>query len=374
MRVLFRADASIEIGTGHVMRCIALATEWRAQSNIEIVFVCRALEGNLCELVEANGFRVIRLPTKNELNQPQANEVGGEYANWLGVTEEQDAQDMVGCLSVLSADFVVVDHYGLGEIWGRAISRFTKCLIVLDDLANRKHYCDVLIDSSPGRSVSAYEHLVPNQSNCLTGPKFAILRKEFLLMRPTSLNRQSLSACRHILVTMGGVDKGNATNAVLEAIRCSSVPRDTRITVVLGQNAPWKQNVIEKIRTMQQRTNLMIDVSNMSELMCQADLAIGAAGSTALERCCMGLPSIQVVLAENQMQSAVALQSLGAALTAEGAELIEAIRLRLNELIGNPERISLMSRRSAEVVDGLGVTRILDEINARATEKKLWTK
>ena len=362
MEALIRVDASLDIGTGHVMRCLTLAIEWRARTKPEIVFVCRELEGNLGDLIERAGFRVIRLAKPNNFDHHNVENSAADYSDWLLTTESEDANEVVRCIGSRKTDFVIVDHYALGETWEQIIRKSSRRIIVLDDLANRAHDCDVLFDSSPGGSVKAYQELLPRESSCFVGPEFAILRKEFLINRPTDENQLRKSGCHRILVAMGGVDKKNITMDALEAIQRSTAPIDAQITVVLGENAPWIDAVREKLRTMHQRTCLMVNVSNMSELMSTSDLAIGAAGTTALERCCMGLPSIQVVLADNQIRSAAALEALGAAVTASGSDVAESIRIKLDDLIKSPERMVVMSRRAASIVDGLGTSRILDRM------------
>jgi len=363
VQLFIRVDASLEIGTGHVMRCLALARQWAASFlKSEIVFVMREHEGNLCNLVEQNGFRVVRLPRQSNYRYRVSEAPTFEYDSWLGAEETEDASQTIQVLKRYVADYVLVDHYAISGDWQRSVGRFCKRLITIDDLANREHYCHALIDSTPGKGISAYENLIPRECVRLIGAAYAMLREEFPRARKESLERRGKKECRHLLVAMGGVDKDNITSVVLEALDGGVLPADMEVSVVLGANAPCEDVIRSKIKKMRAKPRLFVGVSTMAEFMRDADLAIGAAGSMALERCCMGLPSIQVVVAENQIGAADALQKYGAALTAHGPDLVSSIRIQLAELLDNPLKLSTMSRHAAELVDGLGTQRIVSKI------------
>lgn len=363
MQVFIRVDASRHIGTGHVVRCLALADAWTTSTDApEIAFIMREHEGSLCYLVEQHGYRVVRLPCERDRHYAAASPSSVDYENWLGATEAEDADQTVQLLGSTSADYVLVDHYAIGAGWHNVVRRFCGGIIAVDDLANRQHACEVLIDSSPGKHASAYNGLVPDSCIRLVGAEYAVLRQEFSRARKESLDRRGKLECRHLLVAMGGVDKDNTTSLVLDALAGAALPSDIEISVVLGANAPWEQAVRLQAEKMPHQVRFLVGVSNMAELMLDADLAIGAAGSMALERCCMGLPSIQVVVAENQIGSAKALQTFGAALTAQGPDLIGAIRMQLTDLLENPLRLSAMSQVAGALVDGRGAERIVSKI------------
>lgn len=353
-------DASLDIGTGHVMRCLSLADQINTKVD-DIVFVSQARAGNLDQTIRQRGYRSVSFNVEEvepELNALQVN----PYLAWLGTSELEDAKHFVRHLDQNQDCWVVADHYALGLDWERAVRAFSNGVIAFDDLANRHHDCDVLIDSCPGRLSTVYDPWVNFSCQRLVGSEYAILRSEFARLRERSINRRKEPAIRHILVTAGGVDRDNLSLQVLDAIDGSLLARDTIVTVVLGRHAPWFQLVAERCQTMKMHTSLLTDVTNMASLMELADLAIGAAGTTALERCCMGLPTIQIIGADNQKDAAAALEHSVAAITAAGPDLNVAIQQVLNWLVKHPTELLRMSERAAALVDGLGAQRVGDII------------
>lgn len=304
---VFRADASLQMGTGHVMRCLTLADALTAKG-AECQFICRAHTGNLIGFIRGKGYVVHELPTVPEADaaalHPSASINGLAHSHWLGATQTQDAK---ACASVLAAqrpDWLIVDHYALDARWERALAPHYRKLMVMDDLADRPHACDLLLDQTFGREAYDYQHLVPGACHLLCGSAYALLRPEFAALRSYSLQRRAQPALRELLITMGGVDKDNATGQVLQALRLCPLPADCRITVVMGATAPWLEDVRANAADMPWPTCVLVGVSNMAQLMADSDLAVGAAGATSWERCCLGLPTAMVVLANNQRHAA----------------------------------------------------------------------
>lgn len=313
MKIGFRTDASIQIGIGHVMRCLTLADALR-EGGAQSLFFCRQHEGNLIDLIKQRGHEVITLPKLQSddvlfLEEPI-------HAAWLGTDWSTDANATRQALGQMYLDWMVVDHYALDQHWERNLRPHCKRMMVIDDLADRQHDCDVLLDQNLGRQIDDYRDLVPESAALLIGPQFALLRPEFARLRPESLARRTHPTLKRLLITMGGVDKDNMTGQVLTALQASQLPPDMKITVVMGAHAPWLNNVREQSAQMPWPTKVLVGVSNIAELMVKSDLAIGAAGSTSWERCCLGLPTIQMVLAENQQSIADALSRSGASRTA----------------------------------------------------------
>ncbi|MGN6621342.1 MAG: UDP-2,4-diacetamido-2,4,6-trideoxy-beta-L-altropyranose hydrolase, partial [Sphingomonas sp.] len=234
--------------------------------------------------------------------------------------------------------------------------------MVMDDLADRKHECDLLLDPSLGRTEDDYADLLPEEAVTLLGPQFALLRPEFAQLRAESLARRAAPQLRHLLITMGGVDKDNATGRVLDALDACALPNDARITVVMGPHAPWLAAVKERAEHMRRPTNVLTGVRDMARLMTDCDLAIGAAGSTSWERCCLGLPSFTLVLADNQKVMAATLAESGATLVMPNAE--EAGDWFLSQVSAGTITNSLadMSAAAARLTDGDGASRVLRHI------------
>lgn len=367
MNVAFRADASLDIGIGHVMRCLTLADALRAHG-ANCHFICREHPGHLLDQIRQRGFSVHALSCCQTDERPK-NETGAlqpARAHWLGSDWQTDVRQTGAILAELQPDWLVVDHYALDTRWEQAMKGHYKKLLVIDDLADRHHICDVLLDQNLGREAKDYAALVPDHCMVLAGPQYALLRPEFAALREYSLRRREVPALKQILITMGGVDQPNATGKVIEALRACPLPLDCRITVVMGAQAPWLEQVHALAATLPWPTEVRVDISDMAQVMADSDLAIGAAGSTSWERCCLGLPTLLVVLAENQWAGARALQTQGAALLLGGSPVIhQQLTATLSPLLsGKPlAEISLAARA---VTDGQGACLVIQHMECQS--------
>jgi len=218
----------------------------------------------------------------------------------------------------------------------------------------------MLLDQNLGRQAQDYAALVDTRCQLLVGPQYALLRPEFAALREYSLQRRHAQpAIRRLLISMGGVDQYNTTGQVMQALKTSSLPVDCHITVVMGLKAPWLQNVQELAAQMPWTTEVLVNVNDMAQHMASSDLAIGAAGSTSWERCCLGLPTLMVVLAANQWTGARALHEAQAVgLIGEGGNIAMHLPLAVAALTrGNG--LQYMSAAATAVTDGRGVSRVL---------------
>lgn len=352
MRVSFRTDASLAIGTGHVMRCLTLA-DCLARSGAVCNFVCREHEGNFIESIRGRGHAVSTLAVT-----PSAGDTLS-HASWLGAHWRDDMQRTSEVLAVIQPDWLVVDHYALDARWERGVLPRSCQLLVIDDIADRDHDCQLLLDQNLGRHARDYQARVPAACRALIGPTYALLRPEFAALRGSSLARRHTPTLRTILITMGGVDAGNATCLILEALDASALPPDCLVKVVMGKTAPWLAQVQERARTLRVPCEVLVNVSDMARHMVESDLAIGAAGSTSWERCCLGLPSLLVCLADNQREALHALGEAGAALPLELADAASA----LPRFFARPDLaavLATMSQAASQVTDGRGAERVLD--------------
>lgn len=360
MLVAIRVDASLAIGTGHVMRCLTLA-DALLKRGTRSIFICRPHVGHLISQIEERGHKVVALPTLSRAYEPPV--ASPTHAAWLGTDWKTDAaetqQELVDCMGNEPLDWLVVDHYALDYRWEKTLRTNARRIMVIDDLADRSHDCELLLDQNLGRDDQDYEGLVHSRTIKLIGPQFALLRPEFAELRSQSLvRRKQDSQLKHLLITMGGVDKDNATCHVLDAIKACALPSELRVTVVMGPHAPWLSQVQSQALQMPWLTDVLVGVNNMAQLMVDSDLAIGAAGSTSWERCCLGLPTLILVLADNQMAGAAALQNFGAAVVAERVDSVGAL---LSQIVMSDDYQKLLSRWSqsaATVTDGSGVDRV----------------
>jgi UDP-2,4-diacetamido-2,4,6-trideoxy-beta-L-altropyranose hydrolase len=355
-----RADASLDIGTGHVMRCLTLADALRRRGAV-CRFICREHPGHLIDQILERGFEVLVLPGASPSGALGVRS-GIDYIGWLGTDQATDAAQTREVLIGRRLDWLVVDHYALDETWERMIRPATRKVLVIDDLANRRHECELLLDQNLGRATSDYAYLLPATGTILAGPRYALLRPEFAALRAQSLVRRSTERVQQLLVTLGGVDKDNLTLFVLKVLAGSVLPADCQIIAVMGGRAPGLQAVREFAASTPGRIELRVDEKNMAALMVASDVAIGAAGGTAWERCCLGLPTLLVLVAENQLAGALALQARGAALVANaGLPLEEGLRAQLPHLL-DPRRLSQMQAACIAMVDGEGVRRVVEKL------------
>ena len=363
--VAFRADASLLIGNGHIARCLALAREMAARG-ARIVFITRDHAGHLGSVIDAQGYETILLSNGESGASPCLPEAAADlgYAAFLACSWERDAEQSQAVLAELQPDWLVVDHYALDARWEATVRPFCKCVMVIDDLANRPHVCDLLLDQNLGRKDADYASLVAPSCTLLTGPMYALLRPEFAALRSHSLKRRENWQLENIIVTMGGVDQPNATAKVLEGLRLAELPRLARITVVMGRHAPWLEDIRSIAASMPFETRVLIDIHDMAEHMANSDLAIGAAGGTSWERCCLGLPALIAILADNQVPGATALQERGAALLLGEVGSITANLPAAIRTMSQKENLSRMSHAARDVTNGCGVNEILKNLGS----------
>jgi UDP-2,4-diacetamido-2,4,6-trideoxy-beta-L-altropyranose hydrolase len=352
MRVFFRVDASLQMGTGHVMRCLTLA-QMLKENGSDVGFICRKHEGNLIDKIRLSGFNVNELEVLEEV---KVDNKLAHYSHWLGATQQQDADDCIDILKAEKSDWLIVDHYALDEQWQKRIKPCYEKLMVIDDLADRKHQCDILLDQTFGRQQEDYFAFVPEDCELLLGSQYALLRPEFAKLREYSLKRRTKPEFKQLLVNMGGVDADNITEQILEELKKCNLPSDINITVVMGESAPHLESVKARADALPYKVEVKVDVDNMAEIMANADMAIGAAGSTTWERCCLGLPSIQIVIARNQNIVAELLARKKA------IKLLEEIE-QLSDMIEYATSwMKKITNVAKQVSDGLGSSKVLNRI------------
>ena len=364
-RVVFRVDASLRIGSGHVMRCVTLADELRSNGYL-CEFICRSHSGNLIEYIESRGFRVYSLPI-HDVNQetPLDSSELPAHAHWVGADWNTDASECINLLLLAPTGWLIVDHYGLDAKWEREVGKFCSRLFVIDDLADRAHSCAVLLDQNLGRDESDYFALVPESCIDKTGAQYALLRPEFAKLRGVSLKNREKAGLNRILITMGGVDQPNATGIILQALKLCNLPVESKITVVMGATAPWLKEVQNLAKSVPWPVDVIVNTSNMAALMAESDLAIGAAGSTSWERCCLGLPSIVICLADNQVKVISELQKANAAIAIDLQEISDGRGQALNRYLKKiQECMTFYISAAKAVTDGRGTQRVVEQIRS----------
>ncbi len=312
--------------------------------------------------IRQRGFSTTALPKGQERKSgvEEAPDDEQAHASWLGVSWERDAWQTRAALGETRPDWLIVDHYALDARWESVLQKNCVKLMVIDDLADRRHSCDLLLDQTLGRQHANYEGLVTPGSHILVGTKYALLRPEFAHWRKISLPRRERPKVKTILITMGGVDRTNATGRVLRALKTSGLPGDIVTNVVLGANAPWTKDIRRLALEMPFQTNVLSDVRDMARLMAEADLAIGAAGAnTSWERCSSGLPTIVLAVADNQLEIAENLARTGAGIFAGGENSgpIRAAQCAISLLRDKAAQVAL-SQASSKLCDAAGTDRV----------------
>jgi UDP-2,4-diacetamido-2,4,6-trideoxy-beta-L-altropyranose hydrolase len=332
------------MGTGHVMRCLVLADLFK-KHGAKVEFICRSHKGNSIDRIISNNFKVYELaaPKNNEL------EASSQYSQWLGVKQNKDADDCVDLIKLEKVNWVIVDHYGIDEQWHKHIKPYCEKLMVIDDLADRKFDCHLLLNQNLGIEKKYYDNKVPVDCILLLGPKYALLRPEFSRLRYTAIaKRKNTKSVNNIIISMGGSDINNITHSILE-----NIPNNYSVTVVLGKTSPHNKMLESYVKD--KNIKLLIDSSNMAELMLDADLAIGAGGSTSWERCCLSLPTFIFLIDENQRMIVKQLVKFGSVKLLEN---IGTIKNNLEDIQNNISSWKLMTRKSKSICDGLGADRV----------------
>jgi UDP-2,4-diacetamido-2,4,6-trideoxy-beta-L-altropyranose hydrolase len=354
MKVVFRVDASVCMGTGHLIRCLTLAEALRQRGG-EIQFICRDHPGNLLTVLRQKEIPVRVLPAPGLTKTVS----GEDYATWLGVPQFEDARQTIAALTDRPIDCLVVDHYGLDVTWEVQVRPHVKKLMVIDDLANRHHDCDVLLDQNfSDEGEARYTGLVPQECRLLVGPRYALLNPEYASCR-TKPNPKDGGVSR-IFVYFGGSDPQNMTGVALNALSLPALCH-LAVDVVVGANNVSRAALDEQAAN-RGGVRIFGPRPHLADLMMQADLAIGAGGATTWERMCLGLPSVVVSIAENQCRGAKALAKAGLIQYAghfhdvTSAELAGLIELQIRQ----PVQLSKVSRQNQLQVDGLGVFRVVE--------------
>ncbi|MCX8003939.1 MAG: UDP-2,4-diacetamido-2,4,6-trideoxy-beta-L-altropyranose hydrolase [Burkholderiaceae bacterium] len=352
--VAFRVDASERIGLGHAMRCLALA-DALAKKGARTAFVVAALPEPVVAALRARGHDVLWL------QGPMVAGRGDPGAEFDLDAQRNDALATQRVLEPLAPlDWLVVDHYRLGVAWERAAAGFARRVAAIDDHAQRRHDCDLLVDQNVAAAWAQYDGLLPARALRLLGPRFALLRNEFARAEAPRLREE----VRTVLIAFGGADPTCETEKALRAVAAAALS-NLAVDVVVGAANPK----LEAIRMLAGRigsARVHVDTGRMHELIARADLAIGAAGVSALERCALGLPSLLIAVADNQRPVASALCDRGAAIFLGTPAEVDETRIAqaLGGLASMPHLVRRLSACAAETCDGHGARRVASRMLA----------
>jgi UDP-2,4-diacetamido-2,4,6-trideoxy-beta-L-altropyranose hydrolase len=348
MKVAIRTDASAEIGSGHVMRCLCLAQALRARG-AEVMFVSRALPPHLAQTLAAGDCKLspLRLDSPAPSAAPQQ--------AWPSAYQLEDARATAAALGSFGADWLIADHYGLDHSWESAMRRVVPRVFALDDLG-RQHDCDLLLDQTfHPQPRTRYASRVPAGATLLLGPRYALLRPEFRQARAGAGVRQG--PVRRILVFMGGMDAGNATGLALDAI--ALLPdAEFALDVVIGPMHPARA-AIEQFCHDRPGATCHVQTPAMAALLATSDLAVGAGGGATWERCCLGVPALALPLADNQHALLAGAARVGLVYVPDGGVPTAAtLAVHLRALIANGALRESISAAGLALVDGRGAERV----------------
>lgn len=357
MRVLVRADASVRIGAGHVMRCLTLAEALR-EAGAEVRFACRLLTGHMIDAIAARGFGVIRLPAGSG-----AVDAGPPHVAWL---EESPEADAAQCLSALGDempfDWLIVDHYALDAAWERTMRSIARRVMVIDDVADRDHDCDLLLDQNLAPDPRArYARRVPAEATCLFGPRFALLRRQFHDAQAVR-DTEAVAEVQALSVFLGGGDPDGVTERVLDVL-ATTLPQTVHATAIVARSNPHAERI--SARFSGHPTFRVVDhCEDMAAHLTACQMAIGAGGVAALERSCIGVPSVVIATAANQEEPARNLALAGACLYLGRADAVsdEYMEAAIRLLLENAPLRHLMIHAGTALVDGLGCDRVARQL------------
>ncbi|GLX77634.1 UDP-2,4-diacetamido-2,4,6-trideoxy-beta-L-altropyranose hydrolase [Thalassotalea insulae] len=372
MKIAFRVDASNVIGIGHVMRCLTLAKAL-TERGAEICFISRILTGHIFADIIAAGYQVYPLP------KPRKKIIKSDTSTWLGESFDTEIEQISPYFTTSSiksnkVDLLIVDHYAIDKYWHQAMRPYCQKLMVIDDLANREYDCDILLDQTLNRQATSYKNLVPNHCLLMLGQAYMLLREEFSLWREQAqIKRKKANlTTSSILLMLGGSDPLKMVTETLSAFgRLQKEGKNSSLTIILPSNIQFSDRVHEKIKGIT-NIQLIIGSDNVAELMYQADIAIGSCGSVSWERCSLGLPTLSIVTAENQITLNQELNKQNAVLTTGLIDEINATRIYQNlmVLLNDNTLYQQLSRNAFTCCDANGsrrVTPILIGLNQELT-------
>ncbi len=365
MQIAFRVDASLQMGTGHVMRCLTLAQALHDRG-AHCRFICRQHPGHLLERIRQAGFEATALPLSDPSDRDRYDAPADQpvlaHAHWLGTDWQTDAAQTIAALGGDRPDWVIVDHYALDQRWESQLRPHCGKIMVIDDLADRDHDCDLFLDQNLVANLEhRYDTRLPAHCARLLGPSYALLQPQYADLHPRTPPR--LGPVQRILVYFGGADNQNLTGLAITAFLALD-RADIALDVVINPASPHAVAVRQQVRGHSPIT-LHEGLPSLAPLMVQADLAIGAGGATSWERCCLGLPALVVTLAENQRPITAELDRQGLVrwLGDQNSVTLSSLKTALLD----EDSLAQGSSRCRALVDGQGAERVADLLLLNST-------
>ena len=297
MNFVFRVDGSLQIGAGHISRCLTLAKALKKRG-ANCKFICRDHKNSLVKKIKNENFPVVKLVNHKKIKSTQnIKNINLKYRGWIGSSWKKDANQTINALNKEKIDWLIVDHYGIDELWEKKLQPHVKNIMVIDDLANRNHFCNLLLDQNlVANFKTRYNNLLPRHCTTLLGPRFALLQEDYKNLHSIASSR--IGPTKHILVYFGSTIQNNLAKLTLSAFLKLN-RKDITLDIVISSKSSQKKK-IKKFLKKNKHVKIHTDLTSLAPLMLKADLAIGACGVTSWERCCLGLPSIVITMADHQ--------------------------------------------------------------------------
>ena len=352
--VVLRVDASNIIGIGHVMRCLVLADRFR-RHEYHIIFICRNYPGNLTDYIIKRGYQCIILPFL-EFDKYLNQNISDDYARWLWVSQEQDASETNELLVDVRPDLLVVDHYGLDYVWELAVvvNNNNVVFLVVDDLANRKHECDYLLDQNYFCNIKfRYENLVNRSTILFLGPEYFLFSTKFVELSNKIRTRDKLE---NVFVFFGGADSRGYTAKI---VKLANYFNSLHFHIVIGAG---NQNATRLVDMSKRQKNVTayFDIDYIAELINSCDLGICAGGVNTWERILLGLPTIVYSVAHNQEETCLSLHQSNK-IVYMGTELkLEALQDKLNGLLFTENYLNLLKQLNAKQLSMVDVVELIN--------------
>ena len=345
-QIAIRVDSGNIIGFGHAMRCLTIANQMK-KHNYNVSIISSKEKNNLDQLFIKNGYKIYHVNNKK--------------IDLRKIHEKYDLEQTKKILKNINKkiDLLLVDHYSLGFNWEKSLRRLVEKIVVIDDLNNRKHDCDLIVDQGLHHNMKkAYRHLVTNNCKILLGPKYAILRPEFHQIREKLPNQNK--KIERIIISFGGSDPNGDTIKALDGIM-KIKNREFRIDVIVGKSNLKYKKIMRMCEKMI-KTRCFYNVKKIASVMSKCDLAIGSGGSTTWERCCLGIPSIVCIASQDQNEATNILYSKKCIIN-----LGQSKKIMPSDFANAIENMTYEKRRKMrgeclKLVDGNGTKRIIQKI------------
>ena len=365
MRVVIRTDVSCEIGSGHLMRCLALADELQ-KTESEVLFISSNIEQIWMDFIREKNYKCENIVPSIDRNRSSMYTTKSSHCRFSNnsIDWQKDSREVKELLRYRKTDWLIVDHYGLDWRWESSMRNHTNRIMVIDDLANRKHDCDLLLDCVYGRELVDYQHLVSQGCQFLLGIKHTLLRPEFSNWRNSSLHRRrNAKKIQKILISLGGVDRENLTGTVIRLLSQADWISDAEVDVIIGHGFKHRSKVEAIIANSPiKKVTLNSNVRDMAKRIANADFGIGAFGVSTWERFCLGLPSVNIITEANQINVTTRLKRLQFAGVIFSESIERGLLTHLYRMTNDEKFYIQISDEISKLVDGKGTYRVAKQM------------